>query len=60
MVDTSVGSRLVALTLSILVVLAVLWLAARLLDVVLGPFTPLLSAAIVAAAVLLLLDRSTE
>jgi hypothetical protein len=57
MADTSVGSRLVVLTLSLVFVLAILWLGARILDFVLGPFTPLLSAIVVAAIVLLVLNR---
>lgn len=57
MVDTSMGSRLVALTLSLLFGLALLWLVARIVDLALGPFTPVLSAIVVAALVLVLLDR---
>ena len=50
----SVGSRLAALV----VALGLLWLGAWLLDVVLGPFTPLLTAIVVAALVLLVLGRN--
>lgn len=53
----SVGSRLVALVLAIAVALGLLWFAAWLLDFVLGPSTPLLTAIAVAGIVLLVLGR---
>ncbi|TSD13635.1 hypothetical protein DP107_10690 [Haloglomus irregulare] len=53
----SVGSRLAALVVALGVALGLLWLGAWLLDVVLGPFTPLLTAIVVAALVLLVLGR---
>lgn len=55
--SASVGSRLVAFVLTVAVALGLLWLAARLVDLVLGPFTPLLAAVVVAVAVLLVLGR---
>lgn len=60
MVDRSVGSRLVAFALTLGVALGLLWLGAWLLDVVLGPFTPLLTAVVVTVAVLLLLSRDGD
>lgn len=56
----SIGSRLVALVLAVAVVLGLLWFAAWLLDVVLGPFTPLLTAIAVAGVVLLVLGRRSD
>jgi hypothetical protein len=53
----SVGSRVAALVVALGVALGLLWLGAWLLDVVLGPFTPLLTAIVVAALVLLVLGR---
>jgi hypothetical protein len=56
----SVGARLVALVMALGVALGLLWLGAWLLDVVLGPFTPLLTAIVVAALVLFVLGRGDE
>jgi hypothetical protein len=53
----SLGSRLVALVLTAAVALGLLWFAAWLLDIVLGPFTPLLAAVAVAGIVLLVLGQ---
>jgi hypothetical protein len=56
----SVGSRLAALVMALGVALGLLWLGAWLLDVVLGPFTPLLTAIVVATLVLFVLGRDDE
>jgi len=56
----SVGARLVALVMALGVALGLLWLGAWLLDVVLGPFTPLLTATVVATLVLFVLGRDGE
>jgi len=56
----SVGSRLAALVMALGVALGLLWLGAWLLDVVLGPFTPLLTATVVATLVLFVLGRDDE
>jgi hypothetical protein len=56
----SVGSRLAALVMALGVALGLLWLGAWLLDVVLGPFTPLLTAIVVATLVLFVLGRGDE
>ena len=56
----SVGSRLAALVVALGIALGLLWLGAWLLDVVLGPFTPLLTATVVATLVLFVLGRGDE
>ena len=56
----SVGSRLAALVMALGIALGLLWLGAWLLDVVLGPFTPLLAAIVVATLVLFVLGRGDE
>ena len=60
MVDRSVGSRLAAFAMALGVALGLLWLGAWVLDVVLGPFTPLVTAIVVSVAVLLLLSRGGD
>jgi hypothetical protein len=55
--DRSLGSRLVGFVVAVAVALGLLWLGAWVLNVALGPFTPLLTAVVVASVVLLLLRR---
>lgn len=60
MVDDTLGTRLVGLALTVGVALGVLWLGAWLLNVALGPFTPLVTAVVLAGLVLLFLRREDD
>lgn len=60
MADRSVGSRLVGFALAVGVALGLLWLGAWILNVALGPFTPLVTAVVVATVVLLVLRRDRD
>ncbi|WP_276258755.1 hypothetical protein [Haloglomus litoreum] len=55
--DRSLGSRLAGFAVAVAMVLGLLWLGAWVLDVALGPFTPLVTAVVVASVVLLVLRR---
>lgn len=57
MADGSLVSRLVAFVLAVGVALGLLWVGAWLLNVALGPFTPLVTAVVLAGVVLLLFRR---
>jgi hypothetical protein len=60
MADGSLGTRLLAFALAVGVALGLLWLGSWLLNVALGPFTPLVTAVVLASLVLLLLRRDDD
>jgi len=60
MADGSLGTRLLAFALAVGVALGLLWFGAWLLNVALGPFTPLVTAVVLASLVLLLLRRDDD